>query len=83
MNNGTLYWFLSEDDYDALSGLLSGSGFTLDDFPVAHHETSGSYKGYYFDLDQIDTDEMEWLTENCASFDQRVVNLSVQAGWSN
>ena len=85
MDYGLQYWYLSENDYDALLIALQGAGVTyvLDDFGTAHHVESGSYKGWYFDPEYIDDEEMEWLAENFTSFDLRTVNLSTQAGWTN
>lgn len=84
MNNGTQYWFLSEGDYANLATELAAAGYDgLFDFGTPHHVESGSYKGWYFDLGEIDNDEMEWLYETFTSFDLRVVNLSVQAGWNS
>ncbi len=84
MNYGTEYWFLTESDYADLVNACQAAGATyaLTAFGTAHHVSEGDYKGYYFDMDEIDTEEMEWLGETFMSFDLRVVNLSVQAGWS-
>jgi hypothetical protein len=81
MDYGVQYWYLSDDDYQSLEATLVGSGYTLASFGTAHEVTSGSFAGWYFDMGEIDTEEMDWLSEHFESFDLRTVNLSVQAGW--
>lgn len=83
MQFGTSYWFLSDTDYQSLviACQAANAPYAMAAFGTAHQVTSGSYAGWYFDVGEIDTDEMEWL-EQYESFGMRTVNLSIQAGWN-
>lgn len=82
MDFGVQYWYLNETDYANLATACQQAGYQLTDFgQVHHHVENGSYKGWYFDFTEIDSDEMEWLTDTFESFDLRTVNLSTQAGF--
>ena len=83
MEYGVSYWFLSAGDYQDLviACQAANAPYALSAFGTAHEVTSGSFAGWYFDIGEIDPDEMEWLDEQFDSFDLRTVNLSIQAGW--
>ena len=78
---GQEYYFLSDSDYDALQNALNGTNFQLVDFGFVLHVESGPFAGYYALPDSIDSDEFVFLAENFESFDNPIINLSVQASY--
>jgi len=78
---GQEYYFLSDSDYAGLQTALNGTSFQLADFGFVLHVESGPFAGYYALLDSIDPDEFDFLAENFESFDNPIINLSIQASY--
>ena len=82
---GKDYWFISDDDYDALVTFFAEneSEYSMDSFQFLLHSNDNGYQGYFAEYGEIDDDEWLFLTEELGleSFGPITIFLSVQASY--